>query len=264
MKLNYRKLNKKETEKTIIQILEVLLDDSLPFSGKHRKEQWQSGWFENLVEGNVNPHYFGKYKINRRGGVFVEALSKNYERDMLYKILDLYFKKYLTKVKYIYEFGCGTGHNMLRVKKINPKAILCGLDWVSSSQEIVERLNLRSFQFDFFHPDYRLKLVPPAGIYTVAALEQTGTNYKKFIRYLLKNKPAICLHIEPIEELLDPNNLMDYLSIKYFHKRKYLRGFLTYLRELEKEGKIKIHEAKRNHIGSLFIEGYSVIVWSPL
>ena len=61
-----------------------------------------------------------------------------------------------------------------------------------------------------------------------------------------------------------PGNLVDYLSILYFKKRNYLSGFLLKLRELEEAGKIKIHMAKRTFIGSLYIEGYSVIAWSPV
>ena len=74
----------------------------------------------------------------------------------------------------------------------------------------------------------------------------------------------MCIHIEPIEELLDKNILLDYLSIKYFEKRNYLSGFLSGLKKLEKQNKIKILKADRNNIGSLFIEGYSIIVWQPI
>ena len=99
---------------------------------------------------------------------------------------------------------------------------------------------------------------------TFASLEQTGENYKKFVSYLLKNKPDICVHIEPIEELLGLKRLPDYLSIKYFEKRKYINGFLGYLRELARKGKIKIMEAKRTNSGSLFVDGHSLIVWKPI
>ena len=248
----------------IIQIIETLLDKSVPFSGEHRRQQWENGWLQNLTEKNLRPRYFGKYKINRRNGYFVKAIDKNYERDMLYSIVDRVAKKYLRNMPYIYEFGCGTGHNLLRVKKISPNSILHGMDWAVSSQRLVNSIGFPAANFDFFDPNYRLKLHNPAGVFTVAALEQTGTKFKAFVSYLLKNKPKICVHIEPIAELLDKNNLMDYLSIKYFEKRKYLSGFLTYLRKLEKEKKIKIHEASRNRVGSLYIEGYSVVVWSPI
>lgn len=260
--MKYKYLNKKETDQAIIQILEVLLDKSIPFSGAHRRKQWEKGWGENLRSGDITPKYFGKYKINRLNGRFVHGLSKDYEQDMLYSIVDKLAKKYLAHQAAIYEFGCGTGHNMWRVKNINPSAIYTGCDWVKSSNEIVKAMGFKSENFDFFHPS-KLKLIKSAGVYTVAALEQVGTKFKPFVQYLIRNKPDVVVHIEPIPELLDSGNLLDYLSIQYMHKRKYLRGYLDYLEELQKKGKIEILEARRSGIGSMFIDGYSIIVWRP-
>ena len=87
-------------------------------------------------------------------------------------------------------------------------------------------------------------------------LEQVGHDYKAFISYLLKNKPAICINIEPIAEVLDANKLIDNLAIKYFRKRNYLNGYLDYLKKLEKQNKITITEIKRTYIGSMFAECY--------
>lgn len=255
-----RQLTKQEENEVIIKIIDTLLDPWIVRAGEHRKNQWEKGWSQNLKEGSVEPRYFGKYRVNRLNGKFVMALSKNYERDMLYSIIDSVAKKYLSNSKDIYEFGCGTGHNLLRIKKTNKKANLCGLDWAKSSQKILKKLGIQGYNFDFFHPS-DLKLADNSAVVTVAALEQVGTRYKKFVKYLLKNKPSIVIHIEPIEELLDPNNLLDNLSIKYFHKRHYLNGYLTYLRKLEKCGKIKALEARKTGIGSLFIEGYSIVVF---
>lgn len=262
MKLRYRKLTKKEEEETLIKIIDILLDPSLPYSGKHRLKQWEKGWGENLNEGDLSPKYFGKYPVNRLDGEFVMALDKDYERDKLYTLLYKTFKQYLSDADTIYEFGCGTGHILSMVPNI--KAKLIGLDWAKSSQRILKSIGIEAHNFDFFNPDYKIKLAKDSVIYTVAALEQTGKNYKKFISYLIKNKPSICIHIEPIAELLDKNKLLDYLSIKYFEKRKYLSGFLDYLRDLEKKKKIKIIEARRSGIGSMFVEGYSIVVWKPV
>lgn len=263
--MKYKRLNKKEKDKAIIEILNVLLDKSVPFSGAHRKNQWEKGWGENLKTGDITPKYFGKYKVNRLNGHLVWGLSKNYEQEMLYALVDDLARKYLSKAPFVAEFGCGTGHNLLRVRKVNKKAHLIGFDWTRSSQKIVNKLgkNIKGHNFDFFKPS-NFGLPTDTAVYTVAALEQTGTKYKKFVNYLLKEKPSVVVHIEPIPELLDPTNLLDYLSIKYMQKRKYLSGYLTYLRKLEKQGKIKILEARRSGVGSFLIDGYSVIVWRPI
>lgn len=262
-KKNYRPLTKQEEETAIIQILNTLLDDSVPFSGPHRHKQWEKGWGENFKEHTVTPHYFGKYPINRLNGRFVEALHPDYEVEMLYTIVDKLAKKYLSKAEHIYEFGCGTGHNLMRISLHNQFAELHGLDWAKSSQAILFKNGIDAANFDFFKPS-KYKLEPNSAVYTVAALEQTGTKYKEFVKYLLRNKPSVIVHIEPIPELLDPTKLLDYLSIKYMEKRKYLSGYLDYLISLAVESKIEIIEAHRSGIGSLFIDGYSIIVWRPL
>jgi hypothetical protein len=138
LNMKHKPLTKKEEERAIIQILEVLLDNSVPFSGAHRKKQWEKGWGENLESGNGVPKYFGKYPIQRLNGKFVRGIGKNYERDMLYTLVDSLAKKYLSKVSDVYEFGCGTGHNLWRVKAINKKATLHGFDWTKSSNEIIK------------------------------------------------------------------------------------------------------------------------------
>ncbi len=276
-KLVYSPLEKEEEEQVIIKIIDTLLDPFLVYSGPHRLKQWEKGWGQNLAELNEKktteatfPRYHGKYEVNRLNQKFVKGLSPNYERNMLYVVLDYVFDKYLREAKNIYEFGCGTGHNLIKTRKVNPFASLFGLDWAKSSQKIIKQMadsglvkNIKGYNFDFFKPDGKIKLADNSAIYTVAALEQVGLKYKSFVSYLLKNKPDICVHIEPVAELLDESKLIDNLSIKYFQKRNYLNGYLNYLKGLEKEGKIKIMEAKRTYIGSLYIEGYSIIVWKP-
>lgn len=269
MKTKYRLLNKKEEEATIIKILDTLLDPSLPYSGKHRHEQWEKGWGENLKSGDLKPKYFGKYPVNRLNGKFVMGLSKNYEQEMLYKIVDSVGRKYLNKCDVITELGCGTGHNLKRLSNINKKALLLGGDWTKSSNKLVSSLGerYRGFHFDFFNPPPTMEIDTSdikEGVITVAALEQTGTNYKKFVSFLLKSKPSVVVHIEPMPEYLDKTKLIDYLSIKYMEKRKYLSGYRDYIEKLEKEGKVKILESRRSGIGSLYIDGYSILVWKPI
>jgi len=257
-----RPLTKEEYDAVVIKIIDTLLDPFLPFSGKHRKEQWERGWDENFKSGDITPRYFGKYPVQRLNGEFVMAEEAGYEQAMLYTIVDELANKYLRYTQTICEFGCGTGHNLLRVKQVNPEAVFIGLDWAKSSNELVNSLGMIGVNFDYFNPKFDMP--KDSAVLTVASLEQTGKKYKKFVKYLLKQKPSIVVHIEPIPELLDETKLIDYLSIRYMKKRRYLTGYLDYLRLLESRGEIKIHEARRSGIGSFFIDGYSIIAWSPL
>jgi len=119
-------------------------------------------------------------------------------------------------------------------------------------------------RFDLFNPNYNYVLKPNSIVLTIAALEQTGKHFKKFIKYLLLNKPKLCIHIEPIIETLDENKFIDYLSIQYFKKRRYLNGFLSYLKDKERKNILKIIKVQRTFIGSIFTDGYSVIIWKPI
>ena len=274
----YTEFSADEKEGLLIKIVETLLDPKLIQSGEHRLEQWEMGWNENLElflrdPKNIDliiPKYFNKYGAIRWRGRFIRPISEKFERHSLSIILDWLFDKYLRNADAIYEFGCGTGHNLLRAREVNPTASLWGLDWAIASQRIIERIahhgidhNIRANRFDYFNPDESFLLAPNSVVYTVASLEQVGVHWNKFIQYILRNRPKLCIHIEPVAELLDPCKFIDYLSIEYFKKRNYLSGFLSGLRQLEKEGVVQIHRAQRTHIGSLFIEGYSIIVWSP-
>ena len=274
----YEEFSLEENESLLIKIVETLLDPNLLQSGEHRLDQWESGWGENLElflknPSNIDliiPKYFNKYGAVRWCGRFIRPISEKFECHSLAIIQDWLFDKYLRDAPAIYEFGCGTGHNLLRARKVNSNASLYGLDWATASQNIINRLgehkvdpDIQGRRFDYFNPDESFQLSPNSVIYTVASLEQVGTRWDKFIEYILRNRPKLCIHIEPVDELLDSSKLIDYLSIEYFKKRNYLNGFLDGLRQLEKEGQVQIHFAQRTHIGSLFIEGYSVVVWSP-
>jgi hypothetical protein len=274
--LIYQEISSEERDSCLIRIVDTLLDEYLVYSGEHRHEHWDSGWGENLQEYSeskntegVKPKYFGKYPINRLEQRFVKAVSNDYEVNILAILQYWLFEKYLKNYTSIYEFGCGTGHNLLRLRELNKQAELWGLDWAQSSQKLIDNLRLDGVDqkmfgknFDFFKPDYDFKLNNNSAVFTVAALEQVGDRYQDFVAYLLQNRPALCLHIEPVAELLDAeNNLLDYLSVAYFKKRQYLSGYFNYLKTLEQDGKIEILDVRRSYIGSFFIDGYSIIAW---
>ena len=275
-KLDYEELGNTERDNEIIAIINFLLSEYVVYAGEHRFNDWDNGWGENLIDfektrsvNSLIPRYFGKYKTNRLNQKFVRSNDPSFEVKMLSLLQYWLFEKYFKDSETIYEFGCGTGHNLLRAREINNKAKLWGLDWAPSSQKLLNGIsklvdsNLFSHNFDYYNPDENFKLDKNSCVFTFASLEQTGSNYKNFINYLIKNKPSLCLHIEPTSETLDENNLLDFLSIKYFNKRNYLNGFINHLKELETQNLLEILDVKRSFIGSYFIDGYSIIVWRP-
>ena len=94
-------------------------------------------------------------------------------------------------------------------------------------------------------------------------MEQLGSDYKKFLRFLIEKKPSIVINVETIYELYNPNLLFDYVSLRYLSARNWLKGYYSDLLELEKEELIKIHDVRRT-FGSFFHDGYTFIVWEPI
>jgi hypothetical protein len=274
--LVYNYLNKREYNKYLKKIITSLIEKNIKKSGKEYKNKWEKGWNENYYKfkksnnfKDLIPKYFFKEKISRIGNNLIKTKSKYFDYKILNLITSYVFEKYLKNKKKIIEFGCGTGHNLLNLNNYNSNATLYGLDWTSSSHKIIKLIsskypNIQGHKFDYFNPKFNANLNFSKNkwcCYTVASLEQIGNNFKKYIIFLRKNKPELVINIEPINELMNQDLILDYLSVKYSQKRNYLDGYLSYLKALEKKKIIRFLEIKKSHFGSLYINGYSILVW---
>ena len=280
--LIYRKLTEDEKDTYILSIINYLSKTDVVSAGEHRINDWESGWGENLIEfqktknfDSLIPKYHGKHSIvhwSKDGtGNVVKPMIENFDYILHEIIFDIVIENYFSHVSNIVEFGCGPAYHLLKTRKFNKDAFLYGLDWATSSQDIITEISKMGIEtkiygrnFDFYKPDYTFNIPSNSGVLTIAALEQVGSNFEPFLQYLLDKKPNIVVHLEPIEEVLENGNLIDNLSVLYFKKRNYLTGYLTRLKVLEKEGKIKIRKEQRTYTGSYFIEGHTLIVWEPI
>lgn len=273
----YRVVEGQEYNQAILKILKTLDGQTLKVSGPHRLNDWEKGWdnhLEELKESKYNldilvAKFAMKGDYNRLQGNLIKVENNSFESDFV-NIIRLYlFKKYYKNINTLYEFGAGTGVNLVAASKIFPRIKLVGLDWANSSIEIINslkeklRINISGKRMDLFNPDRKYNLDKDSAVLTIGALEQLGKDFKPFINYLLKNKPKVCIHLETLYELYDQDNLLDYLAVKYLEKRKYLRGFLPFLKDLERKKRIKIIEVRRT-FGSFYHEGYTYTVWKPI
>ena len=273
----YRKLEGDERDQVLLSVLKSNDSGQFSVAGKEGKARWEKGWLENLENfkehdhdlSKLVPKYIRPNQPLRLNQNYVMPCDPNFELNW-YEVFRLWlFKTYFKNVDVVYEFGCGSGFNLAVLAKLYPEKKFYGLDWAAASRDIVNELakiygwNMKGLLFDFFSPDQNLKIAENSAVLTIGAVEQTGRDYEPFLQYLLGAFPKLCVHVEPILELYDENNLIDYAAIKFHKKRKYWEDFPNRLKELEDEGKVEILKTKRSYFGSLYIEGYSQLIWSP-
>ncbi|MFA4917248.1 MAG: class I SAM-dependent methyltransferase [Syntrophales bacterium] len=269
-------LTGKEREEVFLRVFRILLSDSLKVCGPHRKKDWEKGWTENLDNFVQNkfkleeliPKFVRKKEVVRFRGGYILPIDANFETNFV-KVLRYYiFTKYFSNVSKVFEFGCGTGLNLIAVSDLFPEMKLFGLDWSKASCKIVnelskkQNLNMKGLLFDMFSPDHKIEVDKDSAVFTIGAMEQLGTNYQSFLDFLIKKQPSIIINIEVNYEMLNADSLFDYVAIKYIEKRNYLCGYFEKLHELEKQGKIDIIEY-RETVGGLYHNGYPYVVWKP-
>ena len=177
--------------------------------------------------------------------------DKNAEVNFCNFLSTCLFTKYFSEVDNIYEFGSGSGVNLQRLSETFPTKNLFGLDFSQNAIKSlnnfakINNLNIKSSYFDLINPDISMEMKPNSAVFTEFALEQTSNKFHEFILFLLKRKPEICIHIEPMPELIKDETFSDYLSKKFNRKRNYLNGLVPFLKSLENTGLIEILDLKR-------------------
>jgi len=279
MSFNLETLSSQERREVLDNIRSELAGGRFLRSGPERASQWSEGWGENLkllLDSEVKdfsslvPKYFGKYPFVRLEGRHLKVpLHEGMESSLLSFLVDslIHFSRKNLEITQVWEFGCGTGHHLLRIRRNHPDLKLVGLDWAESSQQLISAIatetndrELIGINFDLFNPREDLDPGDAAVFLTVASLEQIGDQHEQFLSFVLSKGPDLVIHVEPIAELLGSSD-EEQLSIQYFRARNYLSGYLSALQRLESQGCIEILAAERTGLGSHFIEGYSVVVW---
>lgn len=238
------------------------------------KHVWETGWGEILerirAEGFspalLKPQYMNGDEVIRYNGEYRYADASH---DMDAAIRKSVIALHLKGEERIVELGCGTGLNQLLLAEICPEAELVAADWAKASQEIVREISahlkrvIKPVNFNMFTLDGWDELgAEGAAVLTVHALEQLGDDWGLLLTALRKAK--ICVHLEPIVENYNEENLFDFLAAEYHRARGYLTGWLPAIRELEKQGKAEILRSDRIRFGNRYHEAYSILVWKPV
>lgn len=251
-----------ERDALILRILKAL-GESRPHADA---AIWQKVWddalqrfranpnLESLVPGFIRP----ENPVRWKGGFWRDKSELEY----VHTVHD-WLAEHFADCEFIREFGCGTGYNLLALSRLTKRPGI-GYDLSASAAKLVTEagkhfgLTVRGEQFDMRSPS------PIGGmesdvVLTFGAMEQIG-NLAPFIDWLVAQRPRKVVHIEPIPELLDPDNLLDWLSLRFHEKRGYTTGLLPYLLE---HPAIEVQHMQRSNFGSMMLESYARIVWRP-
>ncbi|MBU1598498.1 class I SAM-dependent methyltransferase [bacterium] len=274
----YMMLKPSEFEKVLLDVIRTIDGEKLSVSGKKRERDWEKGWNDNLtafVESNYDlialvPRYMYKFGVRRLFSRYIRPLDKHFEVHFYNVYRHYLFKTWFKPYDCIYEFGCGTGYNLVIMAQLFPEKRLLGLDWAETSVTLVNtiasayKFNLTGRKFDYFDPDYDLEVPDNSVFITLNSMEQLGGDFQPFLDFILKKQPALVINSEPFIELYDESDLLDYLAARYHRKRSYLEGYLDALKTLEKSNKIEILKIQRILCGNIFHEGYSLVIWKIL
>ena len=275
--MRYRIIEGKEKEDLMLDILEKINNDTQTIGAPERTEVWFKGWEENLNNFKnkkssefIIPKFIRSDKFIRLDGNYIEPKNPFFERDYA-KLLQLYiYHNFISDdIKNVYEFGCGSGFNLLNLHQFRDNLNLYGSDFVESSADLVNEIasyyniKMSGYVFDMIYPDYESDIKSNSCVFTHGAIEQLAGKFEDFINYLLDKKPEICFHIEPTVEFYKEGDKFDDLAIKFHRKRGYTEGLVPYLKKLEVDGKIEIDVLHRFNFGSMFMEGYNLVVWRP-
>jgi len=261
------KCNDEITEVVLKEFFEKLTNNTFSFSGSERRSEWEKGWSGTGVRPdpynkNISiPFYFGKNDFIRINGELYKSDDKFAELKFLralhfagYNLLD----DILSQDFALAEYGSGTGHNIALAPNKYEKF---AYDWVYSSQKHLFNFPEVTFGIcDFF--DSKTFSAPKKEyvIFTNDALEQTGTNFKKFIDYHVKNKYCLGgIHFEPV-----PGQFQGTLASQsdtYHYSRGYLVGLIEYLNLYEFKKQINKIWSKPSGLGSKFMTSHHIILW---
>jgi hypothetical protein len=274
---NYSIIDGSARDKLILDILKRIDADQQVIGAPKRQQVWDKGWGENLkgfvssdydlnelIPKFIRPNQPIRFNLN-----YIQPSNPNFELDFFSVFRLWLFKKYFSDYSHVYEFGCGTGFNLVALAQQYPDKELYGLDFVPSSVELVNQVgdhhsyNISGHLFDMISPDASFALEKNSAMFTIGSIEQLAGKFESFVEYILKQPVSLCVHVEPTIELYDENILVDYLAIKFQGKRGYTDNFLPYLKKLESDKVVEILKVKRLFFGSLFLEGYNCIIWRP-
>lgn len=167
--------------------------------------------------------------------------------DYIYKTISQYIEPYISENKTIVELGAGWGRNLFRFFSDGIADRIVGAEFtqegVTAGRKIAEKYKVPGafYHFDYNNPNKEiLPELKDAVVFTHNSIEQIPRLKSAFIEFLIKAKPAVVIHFEPVYEYRTENTLLHLLWKRYTELNDYNRNLLTVLKEMKKRIKSKL------------------------
>ncbi len=273
----FRPATREEYDRMLLRYFDLLHRSRLARSTPQNHAAWLRGWAENLREietrdpsaASCKPRYHRDDTFLRWKKDLAVSPNPQIGYDLYVAARHQLFRYWLGDCASIHELGSGSGDNLWLLQELFPGKRLRGYDWVEPAVKIANLIgshtgnDVAGTHLDFLEPPERLSLGENAAVISVHSLEQVDIRFGPVLETLLRSKPSLVFHYEPIVEYYDNDRPLDYLARWYTEKRGYLRGLIGALRHLQDEGRIEILHEHRPGLGGSLHEA-SVVVWRPL
>ena len=140
----YEDIKGEKLESLILSILKRIDEDKQIIGAKDRTEVWSKGWQENLDQFLVNdndeslvPKFIRPNQPLRLNGKYVMPADSQFELNFVKVWRHWLLEEYFSEVDNIFEFGCGTGFNLVAASEIFPNKKLFGSDFVQPAVDLV-------------------------------------------------------------------------------------------------------------------------------
>jgi SAM-dependent methyltransferase len=279
--LGLRPINGRQaTPRETMSVLETFISKMkahLPKSTIDGVERWEQGWGEILARlenqpfstSLLVPQYY-KYNlisIDHQFFYFDDPLT---EYKLFEELRNHLVETYTAGFENIYELGCGTGHNLIRiVDAVSESVKVTGCDFAATSGKIIDNFpqKYRS-RIEFQHLDMlkmkrgcNFRFEPGSLVFTFLSLEQLADQFQPLLDHLLQSGVRRVVNVEPITEFYDKRYMDDSIFSLYHEHRNYLQGYLFSLKNLQAHNKIDIVQEWKSRFSAGFHNPYSVIAW---
>ena len=276
---NLIEIRGEERDRLLLRIVDKIRLDQQVIAAPGRKDIWEKGWAENLnlyinsggAYETLIPKFIRSGEVVRWFGNYYHTEDPNFELNYIEVLREFVFEYFFKEITHLYEFGAGTGFNLIHANSWNPNLNLFGTDFVESSVKLMNlvgeyrKIPLKAEIFNMMNPSSELlRLEGKAGVVTFGSFEQLGSQIKPMINYLVEQRPQICVHIEPMIEMYNTEVFPDYLANWFQSKRGYSAGLIGYLKELEELKEVEVIKLQRLNFGSLMMEGFNLVAWRPI